>query len=424
MIPRQGEIGMRQRFKIALRQFGPFESSIRKQWQAFERDAHCGLKLELECFDLDALYCRLFEQKRLLSDEYDLVFMNTDWVAAAHRDQSFLDLAPYIAISPPDAFPHGWTPSLLHLQAIEESVVGLPYHDGPECLICRKDLFLDQREQRAYAAQFGTPLRIPRTWEEFGQVARFFHRPHAGLWGSAFAGFPDRHNTVYDFLLQLWTRNGSVVNEKGDWQFRTPQAVAALKYYRSLMQDPTAVHPGSRDFDSVQLGKAFGKGQVAMMVNWFGFAVWAETEAESAVRGKIDLAAVPHDPGCPNVSLNIYWLLAIPRGCRRPEFAYAFLRHCMSPAMDKLLTLEGAVGCRMSTWNDAEVRAAVPHFAHLEGLHAVARELPRAAEWPSIASIINGVVLAAEATETPIDQLLGHADIQTATVKRSLGLQS
>jgi multiple sugar transport system substrate-binding protein len=403
--------GTREGFKVAVRAFGPFESSIRKQWEAFEGHAHCGLRLVLHSFDLHRLYDALFGDDRLL-DDYDVVFINTDWVLAAHRTQRVLDLAPFIASDPPEGYPQGWTASLRRLQTIKSAVVGLPYHDGPECLIYRRDLFLDQREQQAYAARFGTPLRIPTTWDDFRQVSRFFHRPEAGLWGSAFAGYPDCHNTVYDFVLQLWTRNGSLLNEAGKLQFYTAQANAALDYYRSLMQDPSAAHPGSRDFDSVQLGEAFAKGEVAMMVNWFGFAAWAETCAKSSVRGKIDLAPVPHGAGCSSASLNVYWLLSIASGCPRPALAYAFLRHCMSPAMDKLLTLEGAVGCRISTWNDAEVRSAVPHFRHLETLHAYARELPAIAEWRSIAEVIDGFVRAAAITQEPIDRLLTDADVK------------
>ena len=92
--------------------------------------------------------------------------------------------------------------------------------------------------------------------------------------------------------------------------------------------------------------------------------------------------------------------------------------------MDKLLTLEGAFGCRTSTCNDSDVRAAAPLFARLEGPHAYARELPRTAEWPSIASIIDRVVLATMSTRLPIDQLLRQADVQTAMLKKSLSLEA
>ena len=405
---------MRANFKIAVRAFRPFENALRKQWNDFDQAAVTGLNLELDSLEMNALHRVLFEEHRTLADEYDIVFINTDWIAALHRDRSVLDLSPYLRADPADDYTEAWSPSLLRLQAIDSTVLGLPYHDGPECLIYRTDLLQSESEQIAYASRFGAPLRVPATWQEFRQVARHFHRPEVGLWGSAFAGFPDCHNTVYDYMLQLWTRDGDLFDGTGRLRFHSAPAIAALEFYRSLMQDPHALHPGSVEFDSIALGATFAKGQLAMMLNWFGFAAWAETTADSMVKGRIGLAAIPHDPGCCDASLNIYWLLAIARGCRRPELAYAFLRHCTSPAMDKLLTLEGAVGCRRSTWGDPQVLAAVPHFRQLEKLHSQSRELPRTADWPAIASLIDTFVRSAAVGDRPVEQLLKEADQQAA----------
>ena len=403
---------MRNTFRIAVRKFDPFESAIAKQWEEFNKVFPTNLTLELESFDLHPLYEVLFHQNGLASGDFDVAFLNTDWLATASANQLVCDLSAYIAAQPPQGYPEAWAPSLLRLQTFAGSVLGLPYHDGPECLICRTDLFSDEREQQDFESRFGCSLRIPTTWEEFRRVARFFHRPEKNLWGTAFAGFPDGHNTVYDFLLQLWTRNGSLQDASGSIRFDSVEAAEALEFYRAMMQDPEAVHPGSLDFDSVQLGQAFARGEIAMMVNWFGFAVWAETSPDSPARNKIQVAPVPHHPQSAAASLNIYWLLAIAAGCPRPDLAYRFLRHCSSPAMDKLLTLEGAVGCRRSTWNDAEVRDLVPHFRHLETLHADARELPQLAEWPRIASIMDGFVHAAATSREPVGKLLREADRQ------------
>lgn len=410
---------MRQSFRIAVREFGPFESAIREQWRLFDELHHFGLTLELQAFDVDSLYSYLFEQDACHSGELDIAFINTDWLAAAHARQSFHDLAGFLSSNPPEDYPEGWAPSLLRLQSIEDAVLGFPYHDGPECLIYRKDLFLDEELRRSYANQFGSSLRIPETWPEFHRVSRFLSRPHHHLWGTAFAGLPDCHNTVYDFLLHLWTRHGSLFDEAGKIRFATPAALEALAFYRSIMQDTHAVHPDAADLDSVRLGQRFANGEIAMMVNWFGFASWAETSAESRVRGKIDIAAVPRSPGCSSASLNIYWLLAIAAGSPMPDLAYRFLRHCLSPEMDKLLTMAGAVGCRKSTWTDPEVAAVVPHFERLEWLHRVARELPRLPEWPTIAAIINRVVRDAATSPHPLESLLQRADDEARTLRSS-----
>jgi multiple sugar transport system substrate-binding protein len=292
------------------------------------------------------------------------------------------------------------------MQRFGESVIGLPYHDGPECLIYRKDLFEDTQEQAAYQARYGIPLRPPQSWSEFHQIARFFHRPEQGLYGTVFAAFPDGHNTVYDFCLQLWTRGGELFDARGNLHLDTLQAIAALDFYRLLLNDTTAIHPQARDFDSVKSGLAFAAGEVAMMVNWFGFAAAVETIANTKVKGRVDVTTIPAGEGGESASLNVYWILCVAAGSPHAEIAYRFLRHCASAPMDKLLTLEGAIGCRKSTWSDGDVNAAIPFYHKMESLHRVARELPRLSHWAEIAAVIDELVLAAINTQQPTAELV------------------
>ena len=400
----------RRTFRIAVRKFDPFESAIRIQWDTWNVVARSGLTLEIVPMELLALYEALFVHQGLRSGDWDVAFIDTDWVAAAHTSRAVLDLVPYIAENPPEDYPHGWTPSLLRLHTIDDAVLGFPYHDGPECLIYRKDLFENPTEQAAYLKQFGVPLQVPQNWDAFRQAAQFFQRPSQGIYGTVFAAFPDGHNTVYDFLLQLWTRGGELVDISGKARFTGSEMAAALSFYRELLQDGSLAHPLCRSMDSVQAGLAFAAGEVAMMVNWFGFAALAETMEGSNVKGRVDIAPIPCAAGASSTSLNIYWLLTIAAGSPHPRVAYDFLRHCASPAMDKLLTLGGGVGCRRSTWTDPQVNAIAPFFHRLERLHATARELPQMPAWPRIASIIEELVLRVLETDASVEQLMRQAD--------------
>ncbi|HEX4229362.1 MAG TPA: extracellular solute-binding protein [Bryobacteraceae bacterium] len=396
-------------FRIAIRRFDPFESAIRRQWESFESKAQTGLTLEAEAFDLPALSEVLFGPESTVSGSWDVAFVNTDWVAAAHRQKRLVDLSSYLAKDPPDGYPSAWTPSLLRLQNLDGFIAGMPYHDGPECLIFRRDLFDDPREQAAYQEMSGQPLRLPSTWREFHQIARFFHRPSKGMYGTVFAAFPDGHNTVYDFLLQLWTHGGEIFGRDGSLDLNTHAAREALTWYRSILLDATAVHPRCREMDSVQSGLAFAAGEAAMMVNWFGFAAMCETMPGCRVKGRVDIGPVPHDENYVSASLNVYWLLAIPTTCPHRDVAYAFLCHCMTAEMDKLLTLEGGIGCRRSTWLDPDVARVAPFFSRLPQLHENARELPCRADWPAIAHVIDDLVIQTIGSSDPIPLILERA---------------
>ena len=404
----------RNTFRVAVRQYDPFSSAIQKQWSSFQQAEGVDLQLEAVSLDLHPLYETLLVEEGLKKGAWDVAFIPSDWFAEAFEAKAALDLAPYLASNPPEDFPLGWADNLLRLQRFDRMVLGVPYHDGPECLIYRKDLFESPTEQAAYQSRFGAPLRAPQSWQEFHQIARFFQRPDQGLYGTTFAAFPDGHNTVYDFSLQLWTRGGELMDEAGHLMLNTTAAVEALSFYRAMLNDRSAIHPKSREFDSVKSGLAFAAGQVAMMINWFGFASMAETIADSKVKGRVNIATIPHAQGGRPVSLSVYWVLGVGAGSPHRDVAYRFLRHCLSAKMDKLLTLEGGIGCRKSTWEDAEVNRVIPFYREMSSLHAFARELPRRSDWAKLATVIDQLVVDTINTQQPIEGLVARYQSQVA----------
>ncbi|MGA1195966.1 MAG: extracellular solute-binding protein, partial [Candidatus Latescibacterota bacterium] len=189
----------------------------------------------------------------------------------------------------------------------------------------------------------------------------------------------------------------------------TPQAIDALTFYRNILNDTSAIHPQAREFDSVKSGLAFANGNIAMMTNWFGFAAMSETIAETKVKNKVGVANIPHAPNCDSASLNVYWILGIGSGSPHADVAYSFLQHCASAPQDKLLTLEGGIGCRKSTWADDEVNTTIPFYHLLEPIHKNARELPRLTHWAQLSEIIDQLVLNTINTDRPIADLVQEA---------------
>lgn len=396
-------------FSIAVRKFAPFEFAIQKLWDDFCRFSGCNFKLQMVVMDLHELYQTTIADKGLVNGNFDIAHINTDWIYEAYLANAVQDLTSYITQNPPDTYPKGWSSSLLVGQQFNAQTVGLPFHDGPECFIYRKDLFEDEQEQANYIAQYGKPLTIPKNWEDFRQIARFFHRPANNLYGSIFACYPDGHNTVFDFCLQLWTRGGSLINDEGQININTKAADEALDFYRDIVKDELAVHPGSANFDSVAAGLAFMNGESAMMINWFGFAAMCEVDGNSKVKGKINVDLLPSNPNTNTASLNVYWLYTIAKGSKHKQLAYDFIRFAINEENDKQLTLAGGIGCRISTWNDPEINTIIPYYHKLEQLHKVANMLPQTKNWAKIAIIIDEMVLKAIRTTNPTNEILAQA---------------
>ncbi|PJJ08551.1 multiple sugar transport system substrate-binding protein [Flavobacterium sp. 1] len=395
-----------EKLRIAVRKFDPFETTLQKLWDLFCLKNNITIEAEMIPLELHDLYAETISKKGLKNGSWDIAHLNTDWIFDAANEKAVLDLTPLINENAPQNYPEGWHQSLLHLQQINNGTYGLPFHDGPECLIFRKDLFENLTEKENFKKQYGYELNPPKTWEEFTQIAEFFNRPEQNLYGSVFANFPDGHNMVFDFCLQLWTRGGSLLNAQNQIDIHHAEAIKALEYYRKIINNSKAVHPKTKKFGSVEAGMAFAKGEAAMAINWFGFASMCEVIEESNVKGKVDITELPHNQNHKTASLNVYWLYTIGTGSKHQKLAYDFLRFATTPESDKLLTNEGGIGCRKSTWNDAEINKTIPFYHKLEMLHENALTLPQTPIWPKIAELIDQMVLKAIESSVSSEQLL------------------
>ena len=399
---------MTQTLRVAVRKFEPFERALEDQFAGFRAETGTDAAIEIVSLDLNPLTQTLFAEGGLKDGTWDIAFIVTDWLADAIADGVLTDLTPYMEASPVDDYPDGWVPVLTRSQQVGDAIYGLPYHDGPECLIYRTDWFADPGEQEAFRARFGYPLAVPTTWTQFEDVARHFTRPAEGHFGTLFAAYPDGHNSVYDFCLQLWSRGGDLTDASGAVRLDTEAAIRGLDFYRRMVRDRSLTPPDLEHVDSVKSGEIFASGSIAMMVNWFGFAAVCE-QPGCAVKGNVAIAPIPSEPGFPSASLIVYWLLAIGSGSKCKDLAYEFMRYCASAAGDKMTTLAGGIGCRKSTWIDADVNGQIPFYYRLAELHEGTRELPRSRSLPALSHIIDQAVQEAIGTDEPSVAILRRA---------------
>ena len=393
--------------RIAHRNYGDFESALAEETRLFEI-SHPDVTVELVSVGIHELYEAALKDGGLRDGRFDLALLVTDWLAEGMASGALEDLHLWQQRAPIPDWPEGWAASLVRPLVIDEKLSSLPWHDGPECLVYRKDLFDDPGLQAEHRERLGRDLAPPSTWAEFEETARFLTHPAKGRFGTVFAAFPDGHNTLYDFALQVWSRGGELLDGAGSAHVNSTEAIEGLDFYRRVVLDPSICHPQSPQLDSTQSGHVFLAGEVATMVNWFGFAARSE-RAGSPLASRVAIAPIPADRGHEPISLSVFWAMAMGSGSKQKELAWEFLRFLATPEVDLGRTKHGTVGVRLSTWRDRGLQAQIPAYAKIEEISLGARQLPVGSQMAAFANVIDGVVTRALATTDPTAIILEEA---------------
>jgi len=135
----------------------------------------------------------------------------------------------------------------------------------------RMDLFEDPDEMAAFEAEYGYALDIPKTYDEFMDIAKFFTRPDDGLYGVAIytqkeydAMTMGIENTLFSFGADWKDGDNNV-----EGVINSPEAVAAVEYYKELYDCCQA--PGLSNAFFTEVNDAMIGGQAAMGMNYFAF---------------------------------------------------------------------------------------------------------------------------------------------------------
>lgn len=372
-----------------------FQASLAAQ--AGPDDAGSGLHLIENWVGLPDLEHALFDTTLCHDGRADLVLVPADWLPRLALSGALRPLDESLSRSPIDGWPQAWSPAFTEVVSFTAAgddrrrVWGVPFHDGPPLLIWRSDLYESAAEREAYRAATGRVLEPPRTWDDFDVQVAWFTRPGDGLWGTVLAGAPDGHNNVYDFVTQLRVRGADVLTADGAAGFGGPAGRAALSWLRGHV---TAGHvpPGSHELDSVGSGAAFADGQVALMVNWAGYAQRAMS-AGSRVRGRVGTGLAPaRADGTPLPVVNAFWALGVTSGGPAPEEAWAAVRALATAEADVRTTLAGSSGTRLDTWRNPRVLRMSSAFALFEEAHRASCPLPMVPQLPALVQILNGLV--------------------------------
>ena len=318
---------------------------------------------------------RVFSEFAAKGTAYDLVVGDSQWLGQGATQGHYVELTDIFFT---ELNGDVWLPACVAAYAEYPKASGkywsVPLNADAMGIAYRKDLFEDPQEQAAFKAKYGYPLGVPKTWQVFRDVAEFFTRPDANLYGVAMEVSKDYDNITMAFENVLYGYGGAW----GDYEtyqvngvLNAPNSVKALEFFKELS---TFMPPGSGTMGTQEANDAFVTGQVAMAMNWFAWFVAMSNPSMNPLADKTGFASFPSGPygdrhaaiGGQGVSINNY----LPDD--RKAAALEFIKWWSSDEAQALWAEKGGNSANAKVLNSQEWLDAEPyHPPLLESLSMV-----------------------------------------------------
>lgn len=404
-----------------------------------------GITINLDSQPYTALQTKVFAELATQSSYYDIILIDTPWMPALTKQiEPLIAFIEDPAISDPaqlaidDFIPRVFFDTAVYhpddshrefpgpqdkvdvaaIKAAGFEIYGLPIQANALTLSYRKDLFENPDEQAAFLAEYGRPLAVPSTWDEFLEVAKFFTRPDEGLWGTTLmAGSGEWATCDFKTFLASWGGYGKLVDETFARRFNSPEGIAALTFYSDLINKYKVTPPGVTAFSWDEAGSTFAAGLTAMSMNYHN------PELAPGVLGAVDYAPVPRGVGQgPHFGT---WMLSVNSFSENKVWAYKAIEWFTSPDVQAEMVSARLHPTRFSAYEAAKTNPVAMRFgnyyAALGQSLAVGVGRPRLTIYGEMSQIIwTAVNRAATGAATPAEAL-ADADAELLEALRRAG---
>ncbi|MCE7985050.1 MAG: extracellular solute-binding protein [Caldilinea sp. CFX5] len=242
-----------------------------------------GIKVEVVQEPWGSFYDRAFTEFAAKGDSWDMIVGDSQWLGQAATQGHYVDITEFLTSNGIDKTV---TPATLTYYGEYPTGSGsywaYPTEGDADGWAYRKDLFENPDEQAAFKAEYGYDLAVPKTWAELLDIAKFFTRPDAdpAMYGAAIYTQKDYDAITMGFQNVMFSYGASWQNAETNEVLGivdSPEAIAALEYYRELYQ--CCSPPGLSNAFFQETNDALINGQVAMAMNYFAFFPALASEA-------------------------------------------------------------------------------------------------------------------------------------------------
>ena len=223
-------------------------------------------------------------------------------------------------------------PASHHAQLYNGRVAGL-LNDGDQItLLCRSDKMAEKA--KAFEDTYGRAVAVPDTWAEYHDLAKFFHDPANGFYGSL--EYRSRYYVKWMFMQRLMSKGMLYFDGDMNPTFNGDEGVAAIE---DMLAVNEYLHPDAFSFTWSSNYNAFGRGEGFMNIVWpSGFKYSKAPSTGPATTGNIAATVMPADYTKSGEKLYaglFCWGYgyAVSRYSANPELAYAYAQWMTSPTI-------------------------------------------------------------------------------------------
>jgi trehalose/maltose transport system substrate-binding protein len=300
-----------------------------------------------------AAYQRMFQAE---SADVDVVMLDVIWPGAFA--QHLIDLGPKLGDA---AKQH--VQSLVQNNTVDGKLVAIPWYTDFGMLYYRTDLL------QKYG--FSKP---PETWDELEQMAKKIQEGEKAQ-NPNFAGFVWQgkayEGLTCDALEWVFSHGGGAIIEDKKPALNNPGAIKALNRARGWIGGISPA--GITGYEEEDARNAFQSGNAVFMRNW-PYAYSLGNSDKSPIKGKFDVAPLPHEPGQKSAGTVGGWQLGVSKFSKNQDAAIEFIRYLAGPEGQKFRAVVAThIPTITSVQQDADVVKAMPFLAKVKDVSLVPR---------------------------------------------------
>ncbi len=257
-------------------------------------------------------------------------------------------------------------PSIIANNTVGGKLLALPYFTDAGLLYYRKDLL----------ETYG--VRPPKTWEELQAGAKKIQDAEraagrADMQGFVFQGKSYEGLAVNALEWVASSQGGTIVDTDGKVTIDNPNAAKALD--RAASWVGTITPKGVLNYAEEESRGVFQSGNAVFMRNW-PYAWSLSQSADSPVRGKVGVSALPAGEGGASAAVLGGWQMAVSKYSKSADAAVELVKFMCAEPQQKERAIQYSQNPTIEKlYKDPEVLKAVPFYGDLFDVftHTVAR---------------------------------------------------